>query len=262
MKAFLVTALLWLLSNPKTVSLIVVGLWRTFAKTIRSGQVGVLYRLGRVRGVVGPGLNWLVPLADKVVPVVARATTIEPRGQIVAIADESVWVARTILVYRIEDPALALTEVREPRKACLDIVPLVAAEVLGRQTRATLSREQLDVALKDALSERLARWGIAVEQAGFSHLAPDPRTQRTTQLASVVSERAGAVGRMGGGPLAMSLVGTETRFRRRTARLVASQNDARRLRAMRMREERLRLMLARRTPWGDISLSVGTVPPA
>jgi hypothetical protein len=90
------------------------------------------------------------------------------------------------------------------------------------QTQATLAdRRQLDATFADMVRARLAQWGVAVEQAGLTSIAPTRPTLRLTQLGLRTAERERVMeeyARAGLSPeLALALLGGSRRPMSRSA---------------------------------------------
>jgi regulator of protease activity HflC (stomatin/prohibitin superfamily) len=170
------------------------GLARAFGVVIQSGQRGVLFRWGRSAKVLEPGFHWLIPLVHGVKKTPVRSVTLDLPDQKVMTADGLVYGVSVNVVYRVEDPTKALTLVDHVEAGCRTAIPILVTEVLRVRTQAQLvDREVLDRELSERIHGWIARWGLVVEQAGFTTIAPDHSVLRTTQLRSRTLERARAL---------------------------------------------------------------------
>jgi regulator of protease activity HflC (stomatin/prohibitin superfamily) len=180
--------------RPYVVFLIVVAIVRSFGTTVRSGRAGVLFFCGRVRKVLEPGFHPLIPILHAVKQTPVRSVTLDLPRQRVSSADGLVYDVDASIIYRVEDPAKALTAVDDVKRGVSNVVPLLVAEVMRGQTLASLAaRPALDADLMARTQQALARWGLVVEQAGLNSIAPTRVTARLTQLGARVRERAGLV---------------------------------------------------------------------
>lgn len=177
--------------HPFAVVLAVLAFLRSFGTTVQTGWAGVLFSLGRARKVLEPGFHPLIPVVQTVRQTPIRSITLELPRQRVTSGDGLVYDVNTTIVYRVDDPILAATAIDDVRQGVLTLVPLLVHELLREQTgQAVAARQELDEELTARASQALARWGLAVEQAGMSTIAPTPTTVRLTQLPSRVAERA------------------------------------------------------------------------
>jgi SPFH domain / Band 7 family len=200
--------------HPWTVAVALYGLARAFGVMIQSGQRGVLFRWGKAVKELEPGFHWLIPLVHGVKQTPVRSVTIHLPGQKVMTVDGLVYNVSVSVVYRVEDATRALTLVDHVDAGCRAAIPIVVAEVLRVRDQAQLvERVSLDRELSERMSAWIARWGLVVEQAGFTTIAPDKGVLRTTQLRSRTMERARALRDLIDGGLdaesALVMIGTE-----------------------------------------------------
>jgi regulator of protease activity HflC (stomatin/prohibitin superfamily) len=200
--------------HPWAVAVALYGLARAFGVMIQSGQRGVLFRWGKAVKELEPGFHWLIPLVHGVKKTPVRSVTIHVPGQKVMTVDGLVYDVSVSVVYRVEDATRALTLVDHVNAGCRAAIPIVVAEVLRVRDQAQLvERVSLDRELSERMGAWIARWGLVVEQAGFTTIAPDKGVLQTTQLRSRTRERARAWRDLIDGGLdaesALVMIGTE-----------------------------------------------------
>jgi regulator of protease activity HflC (stomatin/prohibitin superfamily) len=180
--------------NPWTVAAALYGLALAFGVTIQSGQRGVLFRWGRVVKELEPGFHWLIPLMHSVKKTPVRSVTIHLADQRVMTADGLVYDVRANVVYRVQDATKALTMVDHIDSGCRAAIPIIVTDVLRVRDQAQLvDRESLNHELSDRMNDWVARWGLVIEQAGFTTIAPSKDVLRTTQIHSKTMERGRAL---------------------------------------------------------------------
>jgi hypothetical protein len=180
--------------HPWAVAAGLYGVARAFGVMIQSGQRGVLFRWGRVVKELEPGFHWLVPLMHAARKTPVRSVTIVLAGQKVMTTDGLVYDVGVNCVYRVEDATRALTLVDHLDSACRAAIPIVVTEVIRRRDQAQLvDRVALDRELTERIHAWVARWGLVIEQAGFTSIAPAKSVLHTTQLRSRTMERAMAL---------------------------------------------------------------------
>ena len=164
-----------------------------FGVMIQSGQRGVLFRWGKVVKELEPGFHWLVPMVHGVKKTPVRSVTIQLPAQKVMTCDGLVYDVSVNVVYRVDDATRALTLVDHIDAGCRAAIPIIVAEVLRVRDQAQLvDRVSLDRELTERMHAWIARWGLVVEQAGFTTIAPNKSVLHTTQLRSRTMERARA----------------------------------------------------------------------
>lgn len=177
--------------RPWAVAVALFGLARAFGIMIQSGQRGVLFRWGRAVKELEPGYHWLVPMVHGVKTTPVRSITLDLPVQKVFTADGLVYDVSVNVVYHVENATKALTMVEHVAIGCRDTVPILVTEVLCVRDQAHLAdRLTLDRELTERVQTWVARWGLAVEQAGFTSIAPNKGVLRTTQLSEKTVERA------------------------------------------------------------------------
>lgn len=202
--------------HPWAVAVTLYGMARAFGIVIQSGQRGVLFRWGRAVKILEPGFHWLIPIMHGVRTTYVRSITIDLPNQKVMTADGLVYDVGVNLVYRVEDAIKALTLIDHVDAGARVALPIIVAEVLQvRDQTELVDRVALDQELFARLNAWIARWGLVVEQAGFTTIAPNKAVLRTTQLQSRTRERARALHLLIEGGLdaesALVLIGAERR---------------------------------------------------
>ncbi len=207
----------WAMRHPTEAILLVIFIARLFATTVQSGWVGVLFRFGRARRVIEPGFRWLIPGLEHVRKIHSKAITQVLPAQRIAIADGLVYDVGASLVYRVRDPMKAMIEIDDVTAGCATAGALAVWDVLRERRHDELrDRELLDEALTRNVRARIAIWGLDVDRAGFTTIAPTAKTIRLTQLEPLVFERALAMGALTAGGLstveALLLLGSDRKI--------------------------------------------------
>jgi regulator of protease activity HflC (stomatin/prohibitin superfamily) len=129
-------------------------------------EKAVLLRLGRYRGLRGPGYFTVVPIIDRI------AYTIDQRIRTTAFGAESCLTRDTVPV---NVDAIAFWIVRDAERAALEVQDYDEAVILSAQTalrdaigkhdlaELIQSRVELGHGLKVALEEKMRNWGIQVQ---------------------------------------------------------------------------------------------------
>jgi regulator of protease activity HflC (stomatin/prohibitin superfamily) len=163
---------------------------RLFGATVETGWAGVLFRFGRAVRALEPGFQWCVPVVDTVRKTRVRAVTIDLPGQRVTTADGLVYDVDVNVVYRVADPLKTLIEIDDARRGCMTVMTLAVQEVMRDRRQADLTLgSDLDEQLCRTAQPRLEPWGLRLENAGFTSIAPAGRTLRLSQLEVLVTER-------------------------------------------------------------------------
>jgi len=144
--------------------IVVVFIATQSVKIVREYERVVIFRMGRLIGVKGPGLFLIIPIMDQVVKMDLRVVTIDvPRQTIITRDNVSVDVD-AVVYYRITDPARAVTRVENYRVATSMLSQTTLRDVLGETELDDLlaKREHLNKRLQEILDSATDPWGIKV----------------------------------------------------------------------------------------------------
>jgi regulator of protease activity HflC (stomatin/prohibitin superfamily) len=134
------------------------------ARVLREYQRGVLFRLGRLRPLAGPGLVLLIPFVDRMERVDLRTVTLTIPPQEVITRDNVPARVNAVAYFRVTDPARAITEVEAYSVATSQIAQTTLRSVLGRAELDDLlaERDKLNDSLARIIDEQTEPWGIKV----------------------------------------------------------------------------------------------------
>src|SRR5437588_10728394 len=148
------------------VVLLVIGLTVLGAsvRVLREYERGVVFRLGRLMELRGPGLIMLVPTIDRMVRVSLRTVTLTVPPQEVITRDNIPVRVTAVAYYRVVDANSAITQVESFHNATLQIAQTTLRQVLGGVDLDSLLAEQerLNEALQRVIDNHTEPWGIKV----------------------------------------------------------------------------------------------------
>jgi len=146
--------------------LLVIGLTVLGAsvRVLREYERGVVFRLGRVMNLRGPGLILLVPTIDRMVRVSLRTVTLTVPPQEVITKDNIPVRVTAVAYYRVVDPNKAVNAVENFHNATLQISQTTLRSVLGGVDLDHLlgERESLNDSLQQVIDAQTEPWGIKV----------------------------------------------------------------------------------------------------
>ena len=133
-------------------------------RVLREYERGVVFRLGRVIDLKGPGVALLVPGADRMVRVSLRTVTLRIPPQEVITRDNVPVRVAAVAYFRVIDPSRSVLEIEDFQGATLQIAQTTLRSVLGKaELDALLSeRERLNESLQQIIDEQTEPWGIKV----------------------------------------------------------------------------------------------------
>ena len=104
------------------------------AAIVREYQRGVVFRLGKVRGVRGPGLHFMIPLVDRLQKVNMQTVAMGVPGQDGITSDNVSVRVDAVVYFRVIDPGKAIVKVSVTARG-LDHVPGKVFIRVGKWTR-------------------------------------------------------------------------------------------------------------------------------
>ncbi len=133
-------------------------------RVLREYERGVVFRLGRLMDLRGPGLILLIPTIDRMVRVSLRTVTLTVPPQEVITRDNIPVRVTAVAYYRVVDPNRAVNEVENFHNATLQIAQTTLRSVLGGADLDHLlaERESLNESLQKIIDSQTEPWGIKV----------------------------------------------------------------------------------------------------
>jgi regulator of protease activity HflC (stomatin/prohibitin superfamily) len=147
---------------------------------VRQYERGVVFRLGRVRGVRDPGLRFMIPLVDRMRKVSMRTVTLPiPSQQIITQDNVSIGVA-AVAYYRRVDPVKSIVEIENVVAAISQIAQTTVRNVVGQSPldRVLSETEVLNLAIKEVLDRTTEQWGVLVLMVELKDIELPPTMQR------------------------------------------------------------------------------------
>ena len=148
-------------------------------RVLREYERGVVFRLGRLMELRGPGLQLLVPSLDRMVRVSLRTVTLTVPPQEIITRDNVPARVTAVAYYRVIDPSKAVIEVENFQSATLQIAQTTLRSVLGVADLDTLlsEREQLNESLAKVIDTQTEPWGIKVTMVEIKDVEIPERMQ-------------------------------------------------------------------------------------
>jgi regulator of protease activity HflC (stomatin/prohibitin superfamily) len=133
-------------------------------RVLREYERAVIFRLGRLLPVKGPGLIFLIPGIDRMVRVELRTITLAVPPQDIITRDNVPARVAAVCYFRVMDPAASVTKIEAYQAATSQIAQTTLRSVLGRAELDQLlaEREQLNANLQKIIDEQTEPWGIKV----------------------------------------------------------------------------------------------------
>ncbi|MCK4671551.1 MAG: slipin family protein [Candidatus Aegiribacteria sp.] len=149
-------------------------------KVLKEYQRGVIFRLGKVIGLKGPGLIIVWPLIDNIRRVDLRVIAMDVPPQDVITQDNVSVRVNAVVYFRVIDPKKAILEVENYIYATSQMAQTTLRSVLGEATLDQLlsQRDEINSKLQDILDRMTDPWGIKVSTVEVKHVDLPEEMQR------------------------------------------------------------------------------------
>ncbi|KUI22759.1 hypothetical protein AU193_10705 [Mycobacterium sp. GA-1285] len=134
-------------------------------RVVKEYERGVAFRLGRLRGPLGPGIVVVLPGIDKLVRVDLRTVTLTIPPQEVITRDNVTARVNAVVLFRVTDPTKSVMAVENFAIATSQIAQTTLRSVVGRADLDTLlaHRADLNEDLAASIAKQTEPWGVVVE---------------------------------------------------------------------------------------------------
>ncbi len=151
----------------------------------------VVERFGRLKSVLGPGINFIVPFLDKVAHKVSILERQLPNASQDAITADNVLVQiDTSVFYRILEPEKTVYRIRDVDGAIATTVAGIVRAEIGKMEldEVQANRSTLITTIKESVEDAVDAWGIEVTRAEILDVNLDQAT-RDAMLQQLNAER-------------------------------------------------------------------------
>jgi len=132
-------------------------------------------RFGRYRKTLEPGMNFIVPIVDRVKPLIdLREQVVSFRGQPVITEDNLVVSIDTVLFFQVTDPRAADYEIVNYIQAIEQITATMLRSVIGNMDleETLTSRDKINTMLRSVLDDASGKWGLRVTRVEIKAIDP------------------------------------------------------------------------------------------
>ncbi len=139
----------------------------TFAlavRIVRQYELGVLFRLGRLRGARAPGLRLIIPFVDVMHKVSLRIVTAPIQSQGIITRDNVSVDVSAVAYYRVVDAVKSVLAIENVRAAIDQIAQTTLRKVVGQHTldQTLAETDMINLDIRQILDATTAEWGVEV----------------------------------------------------------------------------------------------------
>jgi regulator of protease activity HflC (stomatin/prohibitin superfamily) len=141
-------------------------------KILREYERAVVFFLGRVQRVFGPGIIFIIPGIQQVVRVDLRTVVLDVPPQDIITRDNVSVKVNAVVYFRVVDPRNAIIQVANFLEATSQLAQTTLRSVLGKHELDELlaEREKLNLDIQTVLDQQTDAWGIKVSNVEIKHV--------------------------------------------------------------------------------------------
>ncbi|HEX5168917.1 MAG TPA: slipin family protein [Cyclobacteriaceae bacterium] len=149
-------------------------------RILREYERGVVFRLGRLVGLRGPGLILLIPIIDKMVKVSLRTIVMDVPPQDIITQDNVSIKVNAVVYFRVIEPQRAIVEVENFLVATSQLSQTTLRSVLGQSELDDLlsQRDKINQKLRQIIDAHIEPWGIKVSNVEVKQIDLPQEMQR------------------------------------------------------------------------------------
>jgi regulator of protease activity HflC (stomatin/prohibitin superfamily) len=161
-------------------------------KILNEYERAVLFRLGRLRDIKGPGLIIIIPGIDKIVRIDMRTITMDVPPQDVITKDNVSIKVNAVIYFRVLDANAAVVNVENYLFATSQLAQTTLRSVCGQVELDEIltEREKINLEIQEILDRSTDPWGIKVSLVEVKHIdLPEEMKRAMAKQAEAERER-------------------------------------------------------------------------
>ncbi len=149
-----------------TISVIILIIMGVSLKTVTEYRRLVIFRFGRYKRTVGPGIIFLLPVIEKGIKIDLRIKTLDIARQEIISKDNIPITIDTSVFYRVINPEYATTKIENFMRAVLNYTQGALRDVIGNMEldEVLTQREKISREIRKVVDEETRDWGIQITQ--------------------------------------------------------------------------------------------------
>ncbi len=191
-------------------------------KLVPQGYKYVVQRLGKYHATLGPGLNLIIPYMDTIAhKVTTKDIVMDIPSQEVITKDNAVIITNAVAYINILFPEKAVYGVDDYDLAIKTLVQTSLRSIVGEMDldEALSNRNVIRAKLKEAISDDIADWGIALKTVEIQDINPSQTMQAAMEAQAAAERKRRATVTTAEGDKSAAILQAEGRFE-------ASKRDA------------------------------------
>ncbi len=172
------------------------GVLASAVRIISQYQKGVVLSFGKFNKVLEPGINFVVPIRDRVIVVDTRICTIDIPKQEVMTKDNVPVYINAVVYMRVEDPVKAVLRIKDYKYAVAQYGQTALRDVVGNKSLDELLTDREGVAeeIKRIVDQETSDWGVDITAIKLQDInLPDNMKRAMARQAEAEREKRGII---------------------------------------------------------------------
>jgi regulator of protease activity HflC (stomatin/prohibitin superfamily) len=149
-------------------------------KLLYQYERGVVFTLGKYRGLKDPGLRWIFPIIQTMEKVDIRLRTVDIPKQEMITKDNITVNINAVVYFKVNKPHDAIIEIRDYAYAVGQYTQAALRDVIGGNELDSVLTERLGIAssIKEIVDTETDKWGIDIESIKVQEIELPPEMKR------------------------------------------------------------------------------------
>ena len=155
-------------------------------RQVNQWETALKFTLGKLSGKVGPGLNSVLPGAQRLIRIDMRVRNRDlPQQSVITKDNVTAWID-AVIYYKVVDAEKATLNVQDFENAVRDRAKVVLRDVVGETSLDDLltHREEVAAKIRTAVEQFVAQWGLHIELIALQDI------QLPQQMQEVIAKKA------------------------------------------------------------------------
>lgn len=160
--------------------ILIIGLLFLFIRQVNQYQRGVMFTLGKYKGIKQPGWRLVIPVFQKLIRVDIRIKAVDVPEQKAITKDNIPVGVNAVIYYKVSDVSKAVLEVENFFHAVSQLAQTTMRNVVGEVELDELlgQREKVSEKIKGVVSKASDAWGIRVDDVELKDVVLPPDMER------------------------------------------------------------------------------------
>jgi regulator of protease activity HflC (stomatin/prohibitin superfamily) len=152
----------------------------------------LVFRLGRYRGLRGPGLYWIIPIIERNQTVDIRTRTVDLERQETITKDSVTIKVNAVLWFKVVDASHAIIKVANFNQAVYQFAVTTLRNIIGQHLldEVLKEREKINKTLQQIVDTATEPWGIKIEMVEMKDVEiPESMQRAMAREAEAIREK-------------------------------------------------------------------------